>query len=94
VQNLAESNHNIPTSINALVGAFDCQPSRVKAAFAHGLDDRGRRGKHNSLAHDRERQILDWVRQKAEQETPVTKGEIREYCTTQFQIPITRGWVN
>jgi hypothetical protein len=34
------------------------------------------------------------VRQNAEQETPVTKGETRDYCTTQFQIPITRGWVN
>jgi hypothetical protein len=26
--------------------------------------------------------------------TPVTKGEIMKYCTTQFQIPITRSLVN
>jgi hypothetical protein len=63
VQNLAESDHNIPTSINALAKAFDCPPSRVKAALAHGLDDPGRRGKHTALDDDPDRQILDWVRQ-------------------------------
>jgi hypothetical protein len=94
VKHFAESDHNIPTSINAPPRAFDYPPSRVKAALAHGFDDPGRRGKHNALDDDRERQILDWVRQNAEQETPVTKGEIREYCTTQFQIPIIRGCVN
>jgi hypothetical protein len=58
------------------------------------MDDPGHRGKHTALDDHRERQILDWVRQNAEQETPVTKGEIKEYFTTRFQIPITRGWVN
>jgi hypothetical protein len=42
----------------------------------------------------RERQILDWVVQNAEQDTPITKGEINDYCLTQIQIQITRGRMN
>jgi hypothetical protein len=69
-----------------MVRAFKCPPSGVKATLAHGFYDPGRRGKHKALDSDLERHILDWVRQNTEQETPVTKGEIREYFTTQFQI--------
>jgi hypothetical protein len=58
------------------------------------VDEPGHRWKQIALDDDRERQILDWVRQNGEQETPVTKEEISDYCITQFQIPITRGWVN
>jgi hypothetical protein len=25
---------------------------------------------------------------------PVTRQEIKDYCTSQFQVPIARGWVN
>jgi hypothetical protein len=69
--------------IHALARAFDCPPSRVKAALAHWLYDPGHRGNHNALDDDRERQILDWVRQNAEQKTPVTKGSIH----SPFVIP-------
>jgi hypothetical protein len=34
------------------------------------------------------------VWQTAEQQTPMTKKEITDYCTSQFQISITRDWVN
>jgi hypothetical protein len=38
----------------------------VKATLEHGMDDPGHRGKHIVLDDDRERQILDWVRQNDE----------------------------
>jgi hypothetical protein len=38
--------------------------------------------------------MLDWIRQSAEQDTPLTKEEIKNYCTTQFRISMTRGWLN
>jgi hypothetical protein len=44
-----------------------------------------------ALEQDREQQILDWIKQNAEGSTPVTRKEIREYCTSQFQVPITRS---
>jgi transposase len=58
------------------------------------LDPPGERGKHPALEADREQQILDWIQQKAEQSTPVGKTKIKEYCTTQLKVPITRSWVN
>jgi hypothetical protein len=94
VKDFAESRFNIPISINALARAFDYPRCPVKSALAHRLDEPGHRGKHIALGDDRERNILDWVRQNAEQETPVTNGEIMDYCTTHIEIQVTRGWVN
>jgi hypothetical protein len=72
----------------------------MQAAWAQGLKEPGQRGKHAALDQDREQQILNWIRQNAErrtqnakQETPVTKIEIMDHCTTEFKIKFTRGWV-
>jgi hypothetical protein len=94
VKNIAESRYNIPVTINALTRAFDCPRSRVQAALAHGLDEPGQRGEHAALDQDREQQILDWIRQNAEQSTSVTKTEIMDHCTAEFEIKFTRRWVN
>jgi hypothetical protein len=48
----------------------------------------------SALDADREQQILDWIQQKAEQSTPLGKTEIKDCCTPQLKVPITRGWVN
>jgi hypothetical protein len=66
----------------------------VQAALTHSLDEPGQRGKHAALDQDREQQILDWIRQNAEQDTPVTRTEITDHCTAEFKIKFTRGWVN
>jgi hypothetical protein len=65
----------------------------VQSALAPGLEQPGERGKHPALDADREQQILDWIQQKAEQSTPVGKREIKDYCSTQWKVPITRGSV-
>jgi hypothetical protein len=57
------------------------------------LDPPGHRGTHTSLEQDREQKILDWIKQNAEGSASVTRKEIKDYCTSQFQVPITRGWV-
>jgi hypothetical protein len=41
----------------------------------------GERWKHTALDHHREQQILDWNQQEVEQNTPVSKTEIKDYCT-------------
>jgi hypothetical protein len=66
----------------------------VQSALAHGLEPPGERGKRPAFDADREQQILDWIQQKAEHGTRVGKTEIKDYCTTQVKVPITRGWVN
>jgi hypothetical protein len=66
----------------------------VQSALAHRLKPPGEGGKHPALDHDREQQILDWIQQKAEQSTPFGKTEIKDYCTMQVKVLITRGWVN
>jgi transposase len=66
----------------------------VISALEHGLDPPGQRGKHAALEQDREQQILDRIKQNAEDRTPVTKRGIKDYCTSQFQVPITDAWVN
>jgi transposase len=94
VRDIAEREHKIPISINPLVRAFDCSRSSVQSALADGLKPPGERRKHLALDADREQQILDWIQQKAEQSTPVGKTEIKDYCTTQLKVSITRSWVN
>jgi hypothetical protein len=66
----------------------------VKSALEHRLDPPGHRGKQTAPEQDREPQILDRIRQNAESSTPVIKKEIKDYCTSQFQTSITRGWGN
>jgi hypothetical protein len=94
VKDVAGSCENIPVSINALTRAFDCQRFHVQAAVTHGLYEPGQRGKHIAIDQDRKQQILDWIQQKAEQKTRVMRGEIMNYCTSQFKIKSTRGLVN
>jgi hypothetical protein len=94
VRDIAEREHNIPISINVLARTFDCPRSSVQSTLAHGLEQPGERGKHPALDADREQQILDWIQQKAEQSTSIGKTEIKDYCTTQLKVLITRGWVN
>jgi hypothetical protein len=62
--------------------------------LAHGLDEPGQREKYAALDQDREQHILDWIRQNAEQDIPVTKTEIMDHCTTEFKIRFTLGWGN
>jgi hypothetical protein len=66
----------------------------VQSALAHGLKPPGQRGKHPALDLAREQQVLDWIQQNAEQSTPVGKTQIKNYCTTQLKVLISRGWVN
>jgi hypothetical protein len=47
-----------------------------------------------ALEQGRERQIFDWMKQHPEGSTPVTRKEIKDCCTSQFQVPITLGSVN
>jgi hypothetical protein len=91
VKDIAEPRDNIPVSINTLTRAFDSPRFSVQAAFAHGLDELGQRGKHIALDQDREQQILDWIRQNAEKDTAVTRGEMMDYCASQFKIKSARG---
>jgi hypothetical protein len=76
------------------VKAFDYPRSSVQSTLAHGWEPPGERGKYLAPDADREQEILDLIQQKAEQSTPVGKTEIKDYCTTQLKVPITRGWVN
>jgi hypothetical protein len=73
---------------------LEYRPSRLKSALEHGLDPLGHQGKHTAAEQDRDSQILDWIKRNAEGGTAVTRREITDYCTGQFQVPITRGWVN
>jgi hypothetical protein len=66
----------------------------VKSALDHGLDPPEHQGKHTAREQDPQQQILDWIKQSAESSTPVTRKEIKDYCTSQFQVSIIRGWVN
>jgi hypothetical protein len=70
----------------------------VKSALERGLDPRGHRWEHTALEQDREQQILDWIKQNREGRTQHasyekrTQGILQELI--QFQVPITRGWIN
>jgi hypothetical protein len=73
---------------------IECPRNRVKSELEHRLDRPEHQGKHTALEQDREQPILDWIKRNAEGITPVTRKEIKDYCTSQFQVPITCGSVN
>jgi transposase len=60
----------------------------VKSTLEHGLNPPGHQGKHTALEQDREQQILDWIKQHAESGMPVTRKEIKDYCTSQFNFKV------
>jgi hypothetical protein len=61
VRNIAEREHNIPISINAMVRAFDFPRSSVQSALSHGLEPPEERWKHPACDADHEQQILDSI---------------------------------
>jgi hypothetical protein len=85
---------------NALVRTLNCLRNVLKLALDHGLHPSGNRRKHNVLDPNPEQQIPDWIQQNAERSTPVTRQEIKHYCTSQFEIrnskfeiPISGAWL-
>jgi hypothetical protein len=70
---------------------IQCPRSRVKSALEHRLDPPRHRAKQTTPEQDREQQILDWIKHNAEGRMPVTRKEIKDSCTSQFQAAITRG---
>jgi hypothetical protein len=66
----------------------------VQSALGHGVEPPGIQGKHTPFDPDCELQILDWIRENAENSTRVTKTEMMNDCMRQFQLPITRSFVN
>jgi hypothetical protein len=50
------------------------------------VDQLGHRGDDIALEPAREQQSIDQVLQNAETGRQVTKGDIKDYCRTQFQI--------
>jgi hypothetical protein len=98
VRDIAERERNIPMSINALVTAGNSSVHEVvcnrHSALAHDLELPGQGGKHTALDQHREQQILDWIQHNAEKSTPISKKEIKDYCTSQFKASVIRGRVN
>jgi hypothetical protein len=53
----------------------------VKAALEHRMKPPGHRGEHTAIDEVHEQQIMAWIQESAETSTPVTKTEIKDYCT-------------
>jgi hypothetical protein len=43
---------------------------------------------HIAIDRESEQQILDWLEQNAEQDTPMRKRKIKDYGAIQFQIKL------
>jgi hypothetical protein len=66
----------------------------MNSELEHRLEQPATRTKHTASDLDCELPVFDWIREGAEKSMRVTKTEIIDYCTPQFQLPITRGGVN
>jgi hypothetical protein len=64
----------------------------VKSPLEHRLDTPGHRGKQTAVEQDREQQKLDWIKENAEGSTPVTRKEIKDDCTSQFNFKFSSRW--
>jgi hypothetical protein len=94
VHHFATSILNIPISINAIGRGFECQRHRVMSAIAHRLEPPEARGHHPGMVADRKAEILVWIADRAARGNPTTCSEVREHVSREYEVPVTRGWVN
>jgi transposase len=81
-------------AIDSLERAFNCSRSTVRAVLVNRYDPPKQRGRHPGAAPHSQAEILAWIKRNAEKSTPVTRTELRHYCTAKFDILVTRGWVD
>jgi hypothetical protein len=94
VYDFVTSRLEIPISISALARGFGFKRDRIMSALAHGLESPEMRGRHQELTEDREREILAWINKCATKSRPITRRDLREHVTAEYDVPTTRGPVN
>jgi hypothetical protein len=87
VNDIAESQSNIPISINALARTFDWPRSRVKAALEPVMKPPGHRGKLAAIDEVHEQQIIAWIQESAETSTSVQKQRSKITVHENFRLP-------
>jgi hypothetical protein len=58
-----------------------------------GYEDPLARGRHHEFSADREAEIVEWLAEKAANNTAVNRTELLNKCIERFGKSITRGWV-
>jgi hypothetical protein len=94
VYDFVTSRFEIPISISALARGFGWKRDRIMSALAHGLKSPEMRGRHQEVSEDREREILASINKCAMKSRPITRRDVREHVTAEYDVPTTRGWVN
>jgi transposase len=94
VCDLVTSRLEISISISALARGFGCKRDRIMSGLAHSLESPEMRGRHQELSEDQEREILAWINKRATKSRPITRRDLREHVTAEYDVLTTRGWVN
>jgi hypothetical protein len=58
------------------------------------LDPPKERGRHLAFDDESEADILACIQRNYEKSTPVSRTEVRHYCSLKFKTEITKGWVD
>jgi hypothetical protein len=91
VSDLVTSRFEIPISISALARGFGCKRDRIMSALVHGLESPEMRGRHQELSEDREREILASINKCATKSRPITRRDLREHVTAEYDAPPRAG---
>jgi hypothetical protein len=94
VHDFVTSRLEIPISISVLARGFGCKRDRIMSGLAHGLKSPEMHGRHQELSEDREGEILAWINKCATKSRPITRRDLREHVTAEYDVPTTRRWVN
>jgi hypothetical protein len=63
-------------------------------ALARDLESPEMRGRHQGLGENREREILSWINKCATKSRPITRRDVHEHVTAEYDVSTTRKWAN
>jgi hypothetical protein len=85
---------HVELSSRSVARAFGISHSAIARAKLRGYEDPPGRGRHYALETGVEQELIDWIANKAGNNTAVNKTELLHECNERFGKTITRGWVD
>jgi hypothetical protein len=85
---------HIPLTIREVARAFETDHSVVKRAQIRGYEEPPARGRHRELKGELERELVEWITNKASDNKAVNRMELLHDCVDRLGKHITRGWVD
>jgi hypothetical protein len=85
---------HIALSSRSIAPTFEVSHSAIARTKLRGYEDLPRRWRDHQLDADSEQELIDWIANKATNNTAVNKTQLLHECNERLGKKITRGWVD